>query len=224
MATKEQMLTWAKSKIGCWIDVDKHYGAQCVDLAMLYTKTFGNFQMHGNAIDYLSNPLPPNWKRYKKGEIAIEAGDIAIWKWGHGDTYGHVGIVLSVKDNYITSVEQNVTNPNLTTGGRAEVRTRGSLYLAGFIRPSYSADTWVLVSENGTFCVDVNCINVREKPSLYAKKVAFYRKGNIINYDNYVINEGFIWISYLSYSGVRRYLAIGTHNGKERTSIWGHFL
>lgn len=224
MASQKEMINWALNQVGRWLDMDSMYGAQCVDLTMAYTKTFGNFQMYGNAIDYLTNPLPSGWTRYKTKDN-IEAGDIAIWRWGSNDRYGHVGIVTNVNGNLITSVEQNVDGAKIGVGGIARLKTRDKTYLCGFIRPLYSSEHfWKSIKEQGTFIVGVDSINVRELPSTTAKIVANYTNGQSVNYDSYIITEGKVWISYISYSGVRRYMATGTHNGTKRTSTWGRFI
>ena len=85
MATQQTMVNWAKDNVYKWIDMDGMYGAQCVDLTMAYVKNFADFQIYGNAIDYLTNPIPPGWKRYYKGQAEIAPGDIAIWHWGDWD-------------------------------------------------------------------------------------------------------------------------------------------
>ena len=56
----------------------------------------------------------------------------------------------------------------------------------------------------------INLANSEKLPTLTTK-------------DSYVVKEGFVWISYISYSGERHYIATGTHNGSERTSTWGSF-
>jgi hypothetical protein len=39
-----------------------------------------------------------------------------------------------------------------------------------------------------------------------------------------VINEGYVWISYISYSGVRSYIATGEWSGGRRKgAAWGIF-
>ena len=150
-------------------------------------------------------------------------GDIAIWHWGDWDNYGHVGIVIGVNEGTITSVEQNVDGTP-ERGGIARIMSRDDTYLAGFIRPSYdSSEEWTRVPENGRFTINVPSINVRTKPSKLGKIVSVYHKGERVFYDSYVIKEGFVWISYISYSGERHYMAIGTHNGSQRTSCWGDF-
>ena len=79
------------------------------------------------------------------------------------------------------------------------------------------------IDEEGSFIVSVPSINVRNKPSKLGKIVSVYHKGEQVFYDSYVIKEGFVWISYISYSNERHYMAIGTHNGSQRTSCWGIF-
>lgn len=138
-----QAINWIKAQINKWIDVDGAYGAQCVDLIMKYMLVLANFLPRGNAIDYMYNALPTGWKRFKKGEGQIQEGDIAIWKWGVWDKYGHVGLVFEVNGRYITSVEQNVDGAAVGVGGYARVRTRDDSCLVGFIRPAYSENGWV---------------------------------------------------------------------------------
>ncbi|WP_314397481.1 CHAP domain-containing protein [uncultured Gemella sp.] len=223
MTSQQTMVNWAKDNVYKWIDMDGMYGAQCVDLTMAYIKNFADFQMYGNAIDYLTNPIPPGWKRYYKGDAEIAPGDIAIWHWGNWDKFGHVGIVIDVDDDIITSVEQNVDGTP-ERGGMARIISRDDTYLAGFIRPSYdSSEEWNRIDEEGSFIVSVPSINVRNKPSKLGKIVSVYHKGEQVFYDSYVIKEGFVWISYISYLGERHYMAIGTHNGSQRTSCWGDF-
>lgn len=223
MTSQQTMVNWAKDNVYKWIDMDGIYGAQCVDLTMAYIKNFADFQMYGNAIDYLTNPIPPGWKRYYKGDAEIAPGDIAIWHWGNWDKFGHVGIVIDVDDDIITSVEQNVDGTP-ERGGMARIISRDDTYLAGFIRPSYdSSEEWNRIDEEGSFIVSVPSINVRNKPSKLGKIVSVYHKGEQVFYDSYVIKEGFVWISYISYLGERHYMAIGTHNGSQRTSCWGDF-
>ena len=223
MASQQIMVNWAKNNVYKWIDMDGMYGAQCVDLIMAYVKTFANFQIYGNAIDYLTNSIPSRWKRYYKGDTNIAPGDIAIWHWGSWDKYGHVGIVIEVNKGLITSVEQNVDG-SPEQGGVARIMSRDDTCLAGFIRPSYdSNEDWTRVDENGKFTVTVPAINVRTTPSISGEIVSSYSEGEVVYYDSYVIKEGFVWISYISYSNERRYMAVGSHDGTRRLSSWGEF-
>lgn len=50
--------------------------------------------------------------------------------------------------------------------------------------------------------------SVRNNPSLSSPEVAHYDTGASVYYDKIVTAEGQQWISYISYSGIRRYIAI----------------
>ncbi|HFI0055311.1 TPA: SH3 domain-containing protein [Streptococcus suis] len=49
---------------------------------------------------------------------------------------------------------------------------------------------------------------VRNRPSLSASEITYYGAGSSVRYDRIVTAEGRQWISYISYSGARRYIAI----------------
>lgn len=51
-------------------------------------------------------------------------------------------------------------------------------------------------------------VSIKSEPSMSSPELAYYDAGNTVNYDRVLTNEGHTWISYLSYSGNRRYIAI----------------
>ncbi len=63
--------------------------------------------------------------------------------------------------------------------------------------------------------------NVRSAPSTGAAIVAQYGKGDRINYDSVYEGDGYRWISYISYSGQRRYVAYRRLSGD--TKAWIKF-
>lgn len=67
--------------------------------------------------------------------------------------------------------------------------------------------------EKGVATVLVNELNVRNSPNTDNTPVATYKKGEKINYDMVYKNDGYYWISYISYSGTRRYVASRTTDG-----------
>ena len=50
--------------------------------------------------------------------------------------------------------------------------------------------------------------------------VAKYQPGTPIRYDSYVLANGYAWISYVSYGGQRRFVAVGPDDGSTGTT-WG---
>ena len=81
--------------------------------------------------------------------------------------------------------------------------------------------------------------SIKAEPSVASPELAYYDAGMSVNYDKVVNNDGYTWLSYLSYSGYRFYVAIaptsvtkpveqsvqpstpssGTYTFKERSSI-----
>ncbi|HEL1618345.1 TPA: SH3 domain-containing protein [Streptococcus suis] len=49
---------------------------------------------------------------------------------------------------------------------------------------------------------------IRSKPSNSAPVLAYYGVGQSVRYDSIVSAEGKQWLSYIAYSGARRYIAI----------------
>ena len=70
-----------------------------------------------------------------------------------------------------------------------------------------------LISEIGTFYPNTT-INVRDYPSTQGNILAQYTKGESVVYDSYVVNDGYVWLSYISYSGLRRYLVWRVQGGE----------
>lgn len=79
--------------------------------------------------------------------------------------------------------------------------------------PSGSDSDITRYLETGIFFPNTT-INVRDYPSMDGNVVAQYTIGQSLNYDSYVINDGFIWLSYISFSGPRRYVAWRVKDGQ----------
>lgn len=62
-------------------------------------------------------------------------------------------------------------------------------------------------AKSGRATVTVDVLNVRDNPSTSAKIVATYKKGEAFNYDSYIDSGNIRWLSYVSWSGRRRYVA-----------------
>ncbi|MDG4526782.1 SH3 domain-containing protein [Streptococcus suis] len=60
---------------------------------------------------------------------------------------------------------------------------------------------------SGTYTFSSKAV-VRNSPSQSASEITYYGAGSSVRYDRVVTAEGRQWLSYISYSGVRRYIAI----------------
>lgn len=111
---------------------------------------------------------------------------------------------------------------NLDNAKKEADKNKGIVYdMAGNkVYPYNSDDTdeQYRYSENGRFYPD-RTINVRTKPTTKANTVATYSKGEYVNYDTVVIGERYNWISYISTSRERRYMAIRDKKGDNK--MWG---
>ncbi|MEG2786463.1 MAG: N-acetylmuramoyl-L-alanine amidase [Romboutsia sp.] len=65
-----------------------------------------------------------------------------------------------------------------------------------------------LVTQHGKCTVIVDKLTIREKPSTNSAAVGSYSRGESVNYDYYVDNDGYRWISWIGGSGKRRYMAV----------------
>ena len=66
---------------------------------------------------------------------------------------------------------------------------------------------------SGTATVTASALNVRSSASSSSSSVATYYKGESFNYDKIVKNSECSWLSYVSYSGSRRYVCGKTASG-----------
>lgn len=80
---------------------------------------------------------------------------------------------------------------------------------------------WKLVASNGVYTAQ-SSLAVRNEPKASSKSLATYTKGQRINYDYKTTYDGYNWISYISGSGVRRYVAISKvgQSTSTPTSSW----
>lgn len=71
-------------------------------------------------------------------------------------------------------------------------------------------------AESG-YAVPRTTVNVRNKPSVSGNDpVAKYSKGERFNYDKVVVTNAYTWVSYVSTSGARRYIAVSNKKTGER--------
>ncbi|WP_201290675.1 SH3 domain-containing protein [Erysipelothrix aquatica] len=76
-------------------------------------------------------------------------------------------------------------------------------------------DEFTRVPETGYRFYPDRTVNVRDYPSRQGRVVAQYFKGESFAYDSYVVKDGHIWLSYISASGPRRYVAWRVQGGEK---------
>lgn len=132
--SREDAVKWAYAQEGKFLDYDKVYGAQCVDLVHYYYAYFGKASYAtGNGCDFVNNKLPDGWTRIKNtADFVPQPGDIAVWG-KELSQYGHVAIILSADDHSFVSMDQNWPR-----GSACKKVTHNYNKFWGVIRPNFS--------------------------------------------------------------------------------------
>jgi hypothetical protein len=88
-------------------------------------------------------------------------------------------------------------------------------------RIDWASDTFIsgqagnnTISQSGSVTVTVS-LPIQNSPSTSAASVATLPAGERITYDQKIRADGWLWVSYLAYSGVRRYIAIRSLDGSQ---------
>ena len=213
------------ANLGVGVDQDGAYGTQCVDLPnYLSVKYFGK-ALWGNAIDLLDSAKALGY-RVEYNEVGNvnsrpKAGAIFVMDttYIYGHPYGHTGIVIEDSDGYtMKTIEQNVDGnaDSLYVGGPARYMERNFDGIVGWFY--FPTDELEETSSNNVsdlqslptvrvYTVGVEKLNIRNAPSLDAEIVGTYEQGDEFNYMEFCNANGYEWLSYISYSGERRYVA-----------------
>ena len=219
------------------VDQDGAYGTQCVDLPnYLSVKYFGK-ALWGNAIDLLDSAKALGYTvEYNEAgnlDSKPKAGAIFVMDttYIYGHPYGHTGIVIEDSDGYtMKTIEQNVDGNSdaLYAGGPARYRERNFDGIVGwFYFPTDELEGEATsVSELQSlptvrvYTVGVEKLNIRNAPSLNSEVVGTYENGEEFNYMEFCYAEGYEWLSYISNSGVRRYVASMNTETGETFGTW----
>ena len=204
-----------------------------------------------------------------RGDIAIEShdnGDFSVVISNVSDQNGVLGVsvpIWSEKNGQDDIIWYNATrlnngnykvNVSLTDHKNERglynvhlyyVETNGKLVGVGgttYTVPAKVEETHTTTSyslpDSGTYTFKERS-SIKAEPRVASPELAYYDAGMSVNYDKIVNNDGYTWLSYLSYSGHRFYVAIaptsvtkpveqpvqpstpssGTYTFKERSSI-----
>lgn len=167
------------------------------------------FAMNGKYLDEVWN-----YNDVKPGDIFIRGGEgTSLGAAGHTGmfykkdgiihcNYTNNGICRNDMDSYLTyyldrkrSWNERYFRPRY--GGKANKITK----------PSTSDSKAKKIKNENWYGITQAVCNVRTAPSTNAPIVAQYRPLQRINYDQVWEGDGYRWISYISYSGTRRYVA-----------------
>ena len=170
------------------------------------------------------------------GSFTIHRGDIFIWgvEGASAGAAGHTGVVYDESEHIIhCSYSANgisITNHDTTWEGADKPPVTFFRYTAsGTPFPigdkGHSTNPYIQYSPgklhpySGVFyCGQKLAVSADTDPASPA--LAYYNSGDSVIYDSYIFENGYAWISYISYQGHRRYIAVGPDDGNPNT-VWG---
>ena len=158
------------------------------------------------------------------GKQKPQAGDIITWDWDAGGFADHIGFVEKVNGDTITTIEGNTTHGGVSLVGRNTFHWN-DWRIKGYARPKYSnAPTTPTTNPSpgvsDTIKKHIVCtideLRVFNKPSGSATIVDTIKKGQIKNIDRVERDGQYLWASYISYAGDRRYTTVETADGSRK--------
>lgn len=218
MASVDKMIAYAKSK---WHRVGYSMGSKRLGPSFLDCSSFVYYALIAGGFLPKNHPIGNTETLFKlKGYVLdeiydyknVRRGDIFIkgYEGNSYGAYGHTGIFLD-KD---VIIHCNASNNTVTINGNDS-------YISSFLRRKRSACERYFrprvnnLTSSKAFKVKdekwrgkcLAACNVRAKPSTKSQIVACYKRGDIIYYDEVWQGDGYRWISYIGYSGKRRFVA-----------------
>lgn len=232
--------------LGKTIDVDRAFGPQCWDLAAyVMANYYGGHAIHCGITGYAKDIA---LQRKTNGILnfcsdvgltaPLQPGDICVWTNCNVAPLSHIAIYDHDNgQNAVFFLGQNQgANPGVVS--ICQIPVNG---IIGVFRPKHikgedaattiASDAQVLNAipadfrhERATFAVTVDAIKIRNAPSLKGKDTHMvYKKGMSVNYDGYVLREGYVWISWIGRTGERHWMACGEEKNGRNVKPYGIF-
>lgn len=237
-----------KRWLGKCVDIDGKYGAQCWDGVMQYFKELCGIVYNCTRSGYVKDIWElrnSNGILNKFNEVRVMMpGDVAVFKESKSCPSSHIAIFHSdIDGHYGWFFGQNQGGIPYAGGGACFNLCRlpyADTYDTAFRFKEFNdiADDIHAIEnggaslnnipadfykENGTFYPNTT-IKIRNAPSLKGEDTGLvYKKGMSVHYDGYVKREGYVWISWISTTGVRRWLATGELVNGYNKYPWGTF-
>lgn len=179
------------------VNIDKRLATNIVKAFCSEIEAAKYYAMNYTNQDFINNHFYFNeierycpWYAWYNKEL--DRSNVGMWQYSDKGTipgiqgssvdldYARVDFAKDIKNRHLNNIDNSSPAP----------------------KPSYK-----LIPQNGTCTVLVDELMIREEPSTSSKAVGSYTRGESVNYDYYVDNEGYRWISWVGASGKRRYMA-----------------
>ena len=191
------------------IDKWRMYSRQCTSFAAFRLSSVNGFEIpgaYGNANEW-------GHRARREGYRVDSVPTIGSIAWSTAGGYGHVAWVSNVMGDNIEIEEYNYGYT-----GSYNKRIIKANTMAGFIHfkdldggnvvsSSNVFNSQPLSSSGGTHYFK-NKVAIKNQPLASATSIAYYSPGESVHYDQILEKDGYKWLSYISYSGSRRYIQL----------------
>ena len=210
------------------IDKWRMYSRQCTSFAAFRLSGVNGFELpgaYGNAGEW-------GYRARREGYRVDNTPAIGSIAWSTAGGYGHVAWVSNVMGDNIEIEEYNYDYK-----GNYNKRSVKANKMTGFIHfkdlssnskevPSSSKDSssnHVVTSQSSSLMKGTHYFKVetpiKDQPLLNATPLAYYSPGESVHYDQVIEKDGYKWLSYISYSGSRRYIQLEGVTSSQNQSV-----
>ena len=210
------------------IDKWRMYSRQCTSFAAFRLSNVNGFEIpaaYGNANEW-------GYRARREGYRVDNRPAIGSIAWSTAGGYGHVAWVSNVMGDNIEIEEYNYDYK-----GNYNKRIVKANKMTGFIHfkdlssnskevPSSSKDSTsnhVVTSQSSSLMRGTHYFKVetpiKDQPLLNATPLAYYSPGESVHYDQVIEKDGYKWLSYISYSGNRRYIQLEGVTSSQNQSV-----
>ena len=210
------------------IDKWRMYSRQCTSFAAFRLSGVNGFELpgaYGNAGEW-------GYRARREGYRVDNTPAIGSIAWSTAGGYGHVAWVSNVMGDNIEIEEYNYDYK-----GNYNKRIVKANKMPGFIHfkdlssnskevPSSSKDSTsnhVVTSQSSSLMKGTHYFKVetpiKDQPLLNATPLAYYSPGESVHYDQVIEKDGYKWLSYISYSGSRRYIQLEGVTSSQNQSV-----
>ena len=190
------------------IDQWRMYSRQCTSFVAFRLSSVNGFEIakaYGNANEW-------GHRARREGYRVDNTPKIGSIAWSTAGGYGHVAWVSNVMgDNieieeynygYTGSYNKRIIKANTMTGFiHFKDLDGGNVVSSGKVFNSQPSST------GGTHYFK-NKAAIKNQPLVSATSIAYYSPGESVHYDQVLEKDGYKWLSYISYSGSRRYIQL----------------
>lgn len=192
------------------IDQWRLYNRECTSFTAYRLSSVNNFTIpgaYGNGGQWGS--------RAKREGYTVDMnpakGSVA---WLDDGGYGHVAWVSNVIGNTVEIEEYNYNwNHNYNKRVVAKTSFTGYIHFKDLVGSSSGNTSGGTTNSGGSLPASgtykfTSRTGIKAEPKISSADIAYYNSGDSVNYDKTLEADNYQWISYVSYTGVRRYIAV----------------